>query len=204
MVPAPSPVESPAEPRAEVPPAVLAAALEGIPVFPIPLGSRDFEIKRSLWSATTDIAELRKMAADPAQCSFGMAMGDRFFAIRLDGEFGFEQFHSMAKYAMFTTDDESDWTTRFLHGDNTTWALYLSPEFPERHPRASLGEGLSLVGRGGWLPAPGDFSGTRYRYLNAQVRIAEAPRFIAGLGFEVPDPDEEIRNILEFPSWLPH
>jgi hypothetical protein len=138
-----------------------------------------------------------------------MAMGGSVFSIRMDGEFGVEQFHSMAQYAMFTTGDNGDWTTRFLHGDNTTWALYRAPEFPERRPRPSLGAGLSFVGKGGWIPAPGadssgaNFSSTRYRYLNPQSRIAEAPRFVAGLAFDVPDPDEEIRRILECPAWLP-
>jgi hypothetical protein len=204
QVPAPRPIILRPEPPAEPRPSILAAALEGIPVFPIRPGSSRFAIKQSLWPATTEIAAIRQMAADYPECAFGLAMGGKVFAIRMDGDFGVEQFHSMAQYAMFTTGDNGDWTTRFLHGDNTTWALYLSPGFRERRPRPSLGQGLSIVSKGGWVPAPGvDSSRTRYRYLNPQVRIAEAPRFVAGLAFEVPDLDEEIRSILEAPSWLP-
>jgi len=198
-VPAPRPVGLRPELQTEIAPGVLAAALEGIPVFPIPLGSRQFEIKRSLWSANTEIAAIRQMTADYPECAFGMAMGDRVFAVRLDGKFGVEKFNSMARCAALTTKDDGDWTTRFLHGANTTWALYLSPGFPERRPRPSIGEGISIVSAGGWIPAPDGF----YRYLNPELKIAEEPKFIAGLAFEVPDPDEEILRVPEFPSWLP-
>jgi hypothetical protein len=145
------------------------------------------------------LAAIRQMAAETPECEYGMAMGGRVFAVRMDGEFGAGQLSSMARYAMLTTNDDGDWATRFLHGAATTWALYLTPDYPERRPRASLGQGLSIVGSGGWIPAPG----ATYRYLNPEERIAEAPRLIAGLAFEVPDPDEEIRRILECPSWLP-
>ena len=48
VVPEPRPFEVGAELWAEVPPGVLAAALEGIPVFPIPSGSR--------WDETAGLA----------------------------------------------------------------------------------------------------------------------------------------------------
>ena len=183
-------------------PSVLAATIEGIPIFPIPSGSRHFEIRRSLWSATTDMEALAQMAAENPECSFGMAMGDRVFAVRLDGEFGVEQFNSMIQYAIFTTDDSDNWSTRLLQGGNTTWALYLSPEFPERRPRPFLGDGLSFIGRNGWIPAPGaDSSGKIYRYLNPETRIAVAPRYIARLAFEIPDAEEQFGTDLESPEW---
>jgi hypothetical protein len=197
VVPAPRPAQL----RTELSPGVLAAAIEGIPVFPIPQGARQFDIKRSLWSATTEIEGIRQMAADTPECAFGMAMGGTVFAIRMDSDFGVQQFNSMVRHATLTTSDGSDWTTRFLRGGGTSWALYIAPEFPERRPRPSIGEGLAIVGRGGWLPAPGDLSGTRYRYLNPQARIAEAPRYIASLAFEVPGAGVQPSSDPEDPDW---
>jgi hypothetical protein len=194
--------DGPAQGRQELPPGVVAAALEGFPVFPVTVNSRHFSAARAmLQMATTDIAEIEKMAAQNPGCNFGMAMGDGIFALEMNGDFALTQFNSMAQYALLTTDDDGDWKTRLLKGGNTTWALYLAPEPPTHLRSRYLGNDLSIVAEGGWIPAPGSaFRGISYNWVDAELKIQPAPDFLAVLVFETPDQEPNQPRIIEFPG----
>jgi hypothetical protein len=194
--PEPSPVEFgpelPAESGPEfgpgLPEEVRSAAKEGIPAFPVEVGSLLAPAAtRLLKLATTDIPALEELVEIYPQCRRGLAMGGKVFAVRMDGECGVARLNNLAREEALATDDDGEWGTRLLAGGTTTWALFLCPELEMRLNGRSR-EDLAIAGTGDWIPAPGsEFAGVTYSYLDPEARIEPAPNCIAGWAFNIPE-----------------